>query len=302
MAGGFFAMFVPTPEDERFKQTEHGYEVELASPIDQPWSFQRTDQMFALLEKLAARRPADFAIALSTADIQHFLASGTTFAIPHIEGAESIHPDLSNLETFYERGLRSLGPVWSRANVFGHGVPYVFPASPDYGAGLTDVGKALVTGCNELGIMLDLSHLNLAGFRDVAASSQAPLVATHSCVHQICPVSRNLTDWQIDAIGESDGVIGVAFDVSMLRPDGDLNRDTPLTVIADHVDYVADRIGIEHVGLGSDFDGAVMPEGLPDAAALPSLIARLRERGYDNQSLGLITHRNWLRVLSDTWN
>ncbi|TVR75034.1 MAG: peptidase, partial [Sphaerobacteraceae bacterium] len=153
-----------------------------------------------------------------------------------------------------------------------------------------------------LGIMLDLSHLNLAGFRDVARLTDAPLVATHSSVHQICPVSRNLTDWQIDAIGDSGGLIGIAFDVSMLRPDGDLNPETPLSVLIDHLDYVADRIGIEHVAFGSDFDGAVMPVSLADAAAFPPLIAEMRQRGYDGSSLDRVTHQNWLRVLRATWS
>jgi membrane dipeptidase len=302
MAGSFFAMFVPTPDEEEVLTfTDKGYEVQLASPIEQTYSMERTDLMFSLLESLVDRDPATFQITLDTHSIRRCLESGTSFGFPHIEGAELIHPDLSNLDELYGRGIRSIGPVWSRINAFGHGVPYAFPALPDFGGGLTDQGNHLVRACNEIGILIDLSHLNLAGFKDVANLSEAPLVATHSCVHAICPVSRNLTDWQIDAIGDSNGIIGIAFDVSMLRPDGDLNSDTPLSVLLDHIDYVAERIGIEHVALGSDFDGAVMPADLPDALRLPELIAQLRERGYDDESLGLITHRNWLRVLDDTW-
>jgi membrane dipeptidase len=301
MAGGFFAMFVPTPnEEEVITFTDNGYEVQLASSVDQTYAADQTNQMFTLLESLAIRDPDTFRITLSTDEIRQCLASGTHFAIPHIEGVECIYPDLSNLESMYQRGIRSLGLVWSRSNAFGHGVPYLFPASPDTGPGLTDAGQELVRACNRLGIMLDLSHLNLAGFQDVADVSDTPLVATHSCVHEICRSSRNLTDWQIDVIGESDGIIGVAFDVTMSRSDGDLNRDTPLSVIVDHIDYIADRIGIEHVAFGSDFDGAVMPAELPDASGLKHLVAHLQDRGYDDESLGLITHRNWLRVLGDT--
>src|SRR5436309_8111312 len=94
-----------------------------------------------------------------------------------------IEPDLENLEAFYGRGLRSLGVVWARPNAFAHGVPFRFPSSPDVGDGLTDDGKRLVAACNRLGILLDLSHLNERGFWDVAAASDAPLVATHSNVH-----------------------------------------------------------------------------------------------------------------------
>jgi membrane dipeptidase len=302
MVGGFFAMFVPTPnEEEVITFTENGYEVQLASPVDRAYASDQTEQMLTLLESLANQDPERFRVTLNTGEIQQCLESGAYFAIPHIEGGECICPDLSNLESLYQRGIRSLGPVWSRSNSFGHGVPYLFPASPDTGPGLTDAGRGLVQACNEVGIMLDLSHLNLNGFRDVANISDAPLVATHSCVHAICPSSRNLTDWQIDAIGESNGVIGIAFDVTMTRSDSDLNRDTPLSVIVDHIDYVADRIGIDHVAFGSDFDGAVMPSDLPDASGLKHLVVHMRDRGYDDESLDLITHRNWLRVLDETW-
>ena len=125
---------------------------------------------------------------------------GSLAAVLHIEGAEAIDPELDALEVLHAAGLRSLGPVWSRPNLFGHGVPFRFPSSPDTGPGLTDAGKALVRACNELRLMLDLSHLNEAGFWDVAALSQAPLVASHSNAHALCPCSRNLTDKQLDAI------------------------------------------------------------------------------------------------------
>jgi membrane dipeptidase len=302
IAGGFFAMFVPTPDEEEIITfTDNGYEVQLASSIEQSYALERTDLMFSLLETLLSRCPAKFTVALNTDDIRSCLESGVAFAIPHMEGAEAIQPDLSNLEMFYQRGLRSLGPVWSRVNAFAHGIPYAFPAPPDFGGGLTDAGRDLILACNQMGIMIDLSHINLAGFKDVAGISQAPLVATHSCVHTICQSTRNLTDWQIDAIGESGGIIGIAFDVSMLRPDGDLNRDTALSVIVDHIDYIVERIGIEHVAFGSDFDGAVMPDALSDAGHVRDLVAVMRERGYDDRSLKLVAHQNWLRVLDATW-
>ena len=102
----------------------------------------------------------------------------------------------------YRPGLRSLGPVWSRPNIFGHGVPFAWPRSPDTGPGLTPAGRDLIKACNKLRVMIDLSHLNEQGFWDVARLSSAPLVATHTCVHAICPSTRNLTDRQLDAIRE----------------------------------------------------------------------------------------------------
>ena len=152
--------------------------------------------------------------------VQARLANALAVEI-HIEGAEPIDPALNSLDAFYAAGLRSLGLVWSRPNLFGHGVPFSFPSSPDTGPGLTDAGKALVKACNELGIMLDVSHLNEKGFWDLAGISYRPIVATHCGAHAICPSARNLTDKQLDAIADSDGLVGINFHVGFLNPLGD---------------------------------------------------------------------------------
>jgi membrane dipeptidase len=158
-----------------------------------------------------------------------------------------------------------------------------------------------VYACNELGIVVDLSHLNEAGFWDVARISAKPLVATHSNAHALCPSTRNLTDAQLDAIGSSGGVVGVNFAVSFLREDGGQVAATPLGEIVRHVEYIAGRIGIDHVALGSDFDGALVPEALGGIAGLPKLVDALRAAGFDDEGVAKVTHRNWLRVLGDTW-
>jgi membrane dipeptidase len=229
------------------------------------------------------------------------LLPGRVNAIVHLEGAEPIAPDLSDLDEWYRRGLRSLGIVWSRRNAFGEGVPFRFPSSPDTGPGLTSAGRDLVHACNLLGILVDLSHLNEAGFWDVAELTQAPLVATHSNVHALSASSRNLTDPQLDAIGESGGVVGINFAVMFLNEDGVNDPATPLDRIVRHIDYVATRIGIDHVAFGSDFDGAEVPAELGGIAGLPKLVEALRRAGHDDDSLAKITHGNWLRVLRDTW-
>ena len=227
--------------------------------------------------------------------------AGVVSAIVHLEGAEPIARDLSNLESWYERGLRSIGPTWSRPNEFAEGVPFRFPSSSDTGGGLTAAGRELVAACNRLGILVDLSHLNWAGFWDVARLSDAPLVATHSNAHALCAASRNLTDEQLDAIRDSGGVVGVNFAVSFLREDGREVPETPLTEIVRHVDHYAERMGIDHVAFGSDFDGAVVPDALGGAAGLPKLVDALRDAGYDDDAVAKITHGNWLRVLDATW-
>ena len=159
-----------------------------------------------------------------------------------------------------------------------------------------------MTRCNELGIMIDLAHLNARGFWEVAEISGAPLVSTHTAANALCRTARNLTDEQIDAIGQTHGVLGVNFHVGDLRADAVRDPDTPLSEIARHVDYVVDRIGVDHVAFGSDFDGAIMSDELGDVSGLPRLIALLQERGYSDDDLTKLAHGNWVRLLSSTWH
>ena len=288
-AGGFFALYVPSPKTP--DPTEIPYAVPLADAIPHHDAARIAEELFAALCDLPIARAA------STADF----VEGRVTAIVHMEGAEPIAPDLSNLERWYERGLRSIGLTWSRPNLFAEGVPFQFPSSSDTGGGLTAAGRELVRACNCLGILVDLSHLNWAGFWDVAGLSEAPLVATHSNAHALCLSSRNLADEQLDAIAASGGLVGVNFAVTFLREDGFERRDTPITEIVRHVDYLAERMGIDHVALGSDFDGCVISDELGGVAGLPKLVDALREAGHDDDAVAKITHRNWLRVLDATW-
>jgi membrane dipeptidase len=288
-AGGWFALYVPSPHAP--DPPEIPYAVPLPEPIAHEEAAAVAEELFATLCQLPVAR------ATSADDFRE----GTVTAIVHMEGAEPIAPDLSNLEEWYGRGLRSIGLVWSRQNAFAEGVPFRFPSSPDTGSGLTDAGRNLVRACNRLGIVVDLSHLNEAGFWDVAALSDKPLVATHSNAHALSPSSRNLTDAQIDAIRDSGGVVGVNFAVGFLRADGGNEPATPITEIVRHVDYLVRRMGVDHVAFGSDFDGALISEELGGAAGLPKLIEALRDAGYDDDAIAKITHENWLRVLRETW-
>lgn len=325
LVGGFFAVFVPDIDPEtdagqqavaRFGRGLAGVPVRDENGPTLAYAQQYTMAAVGQLLKIEAgegaelefddllgvempRQPLTF--VHSAAELEDNIANGDFSAILHFEGAEMIDEHLLALETFYAAGLRSLGLVWSRSNIFGHGVPFAFPSSPDTGPGLTDPGKALVRACNELGIMVDLSHLNEKGFWDVAATSEAPLVATHSNAHAICHSSRNLTDRQLDAIRDSDGLVGLNYNCAFLRPDGARDANTPLEVLADHLDYIVDRIGIERVALGSDFDGAQMPLELSDCSKLPNLVKVLRTRGYDDAALTRIGYGNWLRILETTW-
>jgi membrane dipeptidase len=288
-AGGFFALYVPSPKPP--DPTAAHYALPLPEPIPRDEAAGVADELYEVFRSLPVH------IATSPDDFQ----AERVAAILHLEGAEPLAPDLSDLEPWYARGLRSIGLVWSRPNAFAEGVPFRFPSSPDTGPGLTGAGRELVYACNELGIVVDLSHLNEAGFWDVARISAKPLVATHSNAHALCPSTRNLTDAQLDAIGSSGGVVGVNFAVSFLREDGGQVAATPLGEIVRHVEYIAGRIGIDHVALGSDFDGALVPEALGGIAGLPKLVDALRAAGFDDEGVAKVTHRNWLRILGDTW-
>jgi membrane dipeptidase len=306
-AGGFFAVFVPpdpsqsVPDEPAITQTATGYEMRLAPPIELSYAQRITIAMTALLFRVEAESYGQVKVVRTTNELATCLHESVLAAILHFEGAEAIDPNLDALEVFYQAGLRSLGIVWSRPNAFAHGVPFMFPHSPDTGPGLSDAGKELVRACNRLGIMLDLSHLNEQGFWDVAALSDAPLVATHSNVHALCPSTRNLTDNQLAAIKETQGIVGLNFAVSMLREDGNNDEDTPLDVMVRHIDYLVEHLGIDCVAFGSDFDGSKISNEIGDVTGLPRLVAALAEHGYSEAELRKITHENWLRVLRKTW-
>jgi membrane dipeptidase len=306
-AAGFFAVYVPPPpssptEEEDLTITATGYEVRLADPLDPAYAQEFTLGMMATLFRLEHEAAGRVRVVRSVGDLAACLHHGTLGMILHFEGAEAIDPGLDALEVFYAAGLRSLGLVWSRPNAFGHGVPFRYPDSPDTGPGLTAAGRDLVRACNRLGIMIDLSHLNERGFWDVAHVSDAPLVATHTAAHALCPSTRNLTDLQLAAIAETDGLVGLSFTVSDLRADGADDADTPLADMVHHIDYLVGRVGIDRVALGSDFDGTTIPQAIGDARGLPHLIAALRARGYDQAALRKLAHENWLRVLAQTWH
>jgi membrane dipeptidase len=299
MIGGFFAIWVPAehPIENILAITETSYAVRMAEPLDSAYAKREAIRQLAALKSVEARSEGAIRIATTVSQLEQVQRDGTFSMLLHFEGAEAIGPDLIELDAFYQQGLRSLGPVWSRPNLFGHGVPFAFPSSPDTGPGLTALGFELIRACNRLGIMIDLSHLNERGFWDVAATTTAPLVATHTCAHALCPSARNLTDRQLDAIRDSDGIVGVNLSVNDLRPDANRNADVSLDAVVRQFAYLADRIGIDRVALGSDFDGATIPSAIRDASGLPRLIDALRAHGFDEASLNKIGHENWMRVL-----
>ncbi|CAN5719097.1 dipeptidase [soil metagenome] len=304
--GGLFACYVPNPrkewsEEDAITYTDQGYDISPAPRLDTGRAVRSTLAAAARLFRIETESKGKLKVVGTAAEIEDCMERGVIAAVPHVEGAEAIGQDLDELQVLYRAGLRSLGLVWSRSNIFGHGVPFRFPGSPDIGPGLTEAGRRLVRECGRLGIMLDLSHLNARGFWDVAGMTDKPLVATHSNAHALCTTPRNLTDDQLDAIRESGGMVGVNFASAFLRSDGRQDPDTPLAEIVGHVNHMVERMGVDHVGLGSDFDGATIPRELGDAAGLPRLLEAIRGAGYGEEELRKLAHANWLRVLRETW-
>jgi membrane dipeptidase len=306
-AGGFFAIFVPSgTEGSGFPggnsiSGQAEYAFPLPPALDLVYAQSVTMKGIAALFQLERQSKGQLKVVRTVDELKSCIEHGVVAAVLHFEGAEAIDTDFDALHVFYQAGLRSLGLAWSRPNMFAQGVPFKFPHSPDTGPGLSNAGRDLVKLCNQLGIVVDLAHINEKGFWDTVKTTEMPLVITHAGAHSLCPSTRNLTDKQLDAVREYDGVVGINFHVGFLRQDGLLKTETPIEAIIRHIGYVADRIGIDKVALGSDFDGAIMPAELGDAAGMPKLIKQLRNNGYDDDSLLKIAHQNWIRILKSTW-
>ncbi|MCJ2072472.1 dipeptidase [Methylobacterium sp. J-030] len=301
MLGGLFALYAPSETGLSFDHF-HGASYDCPLPPEVPLAVAQRIvlKQAAILMRIVAASEGGVVLCRDVGEIRSAIDVGQFAVVLHLEGAEAIDEDLQALDVLHAAGLRSLGPVWSRNNAFGGGVPMRFPSSPDAGPGLTAAGAELVRACNRLRILVDLSHLTEQGFWDVACLSQAPLVATHSNAHAVCPSSRNLTDRQLDAIRDSDGLVGLNLATCFLRPDGQMLADTDLDVAVRHVDRLVERLGETRVGLGSDFDGAVVPDRVGSVAGTQAIFRALSERGYNDDALRQIAVENWLRVLSVT--
>jgi membrane dipeptidase len=242
----------------------------------------------------------------------------------HLEGAEPISRSFKELRPLYEMGLRSIGIVHARTNIFGHGVP--IPLSPTgviHGlpesvhdlrlrngrpvpypdAGLTELGREFVYECQRLGIAVDVSHLTEQGFWDTLSAAERPVIASHSSAHAIAPHPRNLTDKQLRALADQGGVVGINFFVCFIRPDLARNPDTSLEQVLAHIDHVVNVVGDEHVGIGTDFDGAVMPDSVRDASKMADVVrAMSTQLHYSDDRIERICNGNVRRVLRDCWN
>ncbi|HAJ38205.1 MAG TPA: peptidase [Chloroflexi bacterium] len=267
----FFACYVPIPY-QRHGATTHALE--------------RLDQLHLLAERL----PDQFVLARNTDDILNAKASGRVAGIAGLEGAEALDASIGVLRQFYRLGLRNLGLAWNHRNAACDGV-----AESRTNGGLTEFGVKVVEECNQLGIILDVSHLSPAGVADVLEVSQQPIIASHSNARALCDHPRNLTDAQLEAIAARGGVIGVTF------VDSFLNRANPqeasLDDIVANIEHMLNVVGPDHVALGSDFDGWTMAQEITDATCYPLITQRLLERGHDPKVIRQILGENLFRVM-----
>jgi len=206
-----------------------------------------------------------------------------------LEGGEALEEELAVLRQFYRLGVRGLSLTWNYRNALAGGI------SEQRAAGLSDLGAATVRELNRLGMLVDVSHLSERAFWEVLEISQGPVVATHANAYRLCSHPRNLKDEQLRALAARGGVVGVTFVPAFVA-----SQAPSLERLADHVEYLCATVGVDAVGLGSDFDGSEERlAGLEDAGALPNLTACLLARGFKEEELGKILGGNWLRVLEE---
>jgi membrane dipeptidase len=213
-----------------------------------------------------------------------------------IEGAVVLERNLNLLPVFYDLGIRNIGICWSRPNLFGEGVDF---ASKEKGNGLTKQGKRLIEEMESLGMIIDVAHLNSEGYSDVSDITTKPFIDSHSNAFEVNPVSRNLTDDQLEIIASADGVVGINFSPLFLAKD--LEKASINDVIT-HICYISEKIGVKHVGIGSDFDGIAMtPKGLEDARKMPDIIPLLEKEGFSQKDVSLIMGGNFQRIFEKVW-
>ncbi|NMA55542.1 MAG: membrane dipeptidase [Firmicutes bacterium] len=231
----------------------------------------------------------ELVLARGQEDIVAARAQGKIAVVLSLEGGEALGDDPGLLEVFYQLGVRAIGLTWNERNLLASGI-----ADNDSGSGLTALGCQAVKIAQELGMLLDVSHLSTKSFWDLLHLARGPVIASHSSAFALCPHPRNLTDEQARALAQTGGVIGVNFHTPFLCR----AERAQLEDVVDHIDYLVQLVGPEHVGLGSDFDGIpVPPQGLEGPHHFPALARALKKRGYGQKEIKAIMGLNFFRVI-----
>lgn len=303
-------------------------------------AFARANREIDTLYAWVERNPAAMMIVKTPKDLEQAVKEKKLGCMMGVEGGHMIENKLSNLDSLFKRGVRYMTLTWNNSTPWASSAMDESAAAkapgPAIRKGLNDFGIQVVKRMNELGMIVDLSHVGEQTFWDAIRTSTRPVIASHSCSYTLCPVFRNLKDDQIKAIGENGGVIHLNFfsgfvDSAFQQRDDAFKekhkaeRDTlltlspepyfadsylaekyademnairpPLSLLIDHVDYIVKLIGIDHVGLGSDFDGITSaPQQLDDVTSYPLITKALLERGYSGRDIRKILGGNFLRV------
>ena len=223
-------------------------------------------------------------------EIEEIIRSNKIAAILAIEGADGIS-NLSTLRVFYELGVRMITLTWNYRNYIADGLDEI-----DANGGVTKFGKKFIKEMDDLGMVIDLSHLTPASFWDVIEYSNNPVVASHSNVKEICNHKRNLDDKQIKAIAKSGGLVGINFCPEFIKN----KRKVKIDDIIEHINYIKNLVGIDFVGLGTDYDGITeTPENLEDISKLQNLIKGLKKANFSEEEIEKIINKNWLRVFKN---
>ncbi|MHA8091852.1 dipeptidase [Aquirufa regiilacus] len=296
------------------------------------WAMREMDSLYAV----AARNPDKVVIAKTWKDIQRALKEQKLVAQFGVEGGHMIENDIQKLETFYNRGVQYMTLTWNNSPSWASS--HADEKNPSFKGhkGLNDFGKKVVKKMNQLGMLVDVSHVGEATFWDVINTTTKPIIASHSNAYSVCPVSRNLKDEQIIAIGKNGGVIHLNFysafvDIDFWQKDeafrkkhsseidslvgAGMQMEYAFTLIGDkyaaesdaikpdleqlmkHFDHIVKLIGVDHVGLGSDFDGInSAPKQLKTVLDYPVFTQALIARGYSNKDISKVLGGNFLRV------
>ena len=263
-------------------------------------AFRQANREIDSLYSIAARNPDKMEIVTNSAGIARAVKHHKLAAMMGVEGGHMIEDNMDYLDSFYKRGVRYMTLTWNNSTPWATSAfdetRHAFTVTP---YGLTEKGKAIVRRMNELGMLVDLSHVGEKTFWDAIHTVNKPVICSHSSVYALCPVPRNLKDDQIKAIGANGGVIQVNFYSGFL--DSNYVKDSaraPLSLLIDHIDYIVRLIGPDHVGLGSDFDGIESPpQQLDDVSTYPLITRELLKRGYKPADIEKILGGNFIRVL-----
>ncbi len=301
-----------------------------ASLDNSPASTALANQLIDYVEAIVGRAPDKFAIATSVADVKKQFAQGLISLPMGMENGSPIQGDLANLEHFYNRGIRYITLAHSMSN-------HISDSSYDLRRqwkGLSPFGKELVTEMNKLGIMLDISHVSDDAFYQVIDITKAPVIASHSSLRKFTPgFERNMDDDMIKALAKNGGVIMINFGSTFVDQksrdwrtkmgekrkvveqkfgadskkvenfEKQYREQSPfpfadVNTVVEHIDYVVNLVGIDYVGIGSDYDGVgdSLPNGLKDVSTYPNLVQKLLEKGYTEKNIEKLLGANLLRV------